>query len=256
MIYTSSTGRLVILVDPARILSSISDVKNTTTNFISMISIYVAFDALYLFTLQFMHALDVHHKVFLPRVHKQYLVSINGPTMMLCRCLFRDQFDCACSIDRLSNSSGMYSGSYVSFITSITSLSISNIANATYRPTYFNSYQRIQMNLILGCTGMNIMHIDNCWWIPRIIMIHGLAYTHYWYAPCFIDQWCCVYSCELLHQCISNCCSASNTGRFFRSIDADILHHVKDLTECSWTTIEIQNYDSTSLSSPWRWCDC
>jgi hypothetical protein len=168
-VYTSSTGRLAIRVDPARILPWISDVMNTTTqclvlsaNFISMISIYGAFDALYQFTLQFMHALDVHHKVFLPRVYRQYLVSINGPTMMLCRCLFRDQFDCACSIDRLSKSSGMYSWSYVSFITSITSLSISNIANATYHPTYLNSNQRIQLNVILGCTRMNIMHIVNC----------------------------------------------------------------------------------------------
>jgi hypothetical protein len=165
MIYTSSTGRLAILVDPARILPSISEVMNTTTQclvisvkFISMIPIYDAFDALYQFTLQFMHALDVHHKVFLPRVHRQYLVSINGPTMMLCRCLFRDHFDCACSIDRLSKSSGKLSGSYVSFIASITSLSISNIANATC----LNSNQHIQMNLILGCTRMNIMHIVNC----------------------------------------------------------------------------------------------
>ena len=31
-----------------------------------------------------------------------------------------------------------------------------------------------------------------------------------------------------------SCCSASNAGRFFRSIDADNLHHVKDLLECSW----------------------
>ena len=27
------------------------------------------------------------------------------------------------------------------------------------------------------------------WWIPRVIMIHGLAYTHYWYAPYFIDPY-------------------------------------------------------------------
>jgi hypothetical protein len=66
MIYTSSTDRLAILVDPARILPSISDVMNTTmqclvlsANFISMISIHGAFVALYQFPLQFMHALDV-----------------------------------------------------------------------------------------------------------------------------------------------------------------------------------------------------
>ena len=51
-----------------------------------------------------------------------------APTMMLCRCSFRDQFDCTCSIDRLSKSSGMYSGSYVSFITFITLISINYIA--------------------------------------------------------------------------------------------------------------------------------
>jgi len=54
---------------------------------------------------------------------------------------------------------------------------------------YLNSNPRIQMKLILGCNRMNIMHIVNCSWIPLVIMIHGLAYTHYWYAPYFIELW-------------------------------------------------------------------
>jgi hypothetical protein len=64
-------------------------------------------------------------------------------------------------------------------------------------------------------------------------------------CPMLIKQWCCVYSSELRQQCISqllqrvnysasrSCCSASTATKFFNSIDAVILHHVKDLIECS-----------------------
>ena len=81
---------------------------------------------------------------------------------------------------------------------------------------------------------MNIMHIVNCWWIPRIRMIHGLAYTHYWYAPCLSnnDVVFTPVNCDI--SASRSCCSASNATKFFNSIDAVILHHVKDLIECSW----------------------
>ena len=81
---------------------------------------------------------------------------------------------------------------------------------------------------------MNIMHIVNCWWIPRIRMIHGLAYTQYWYAPCLSnnDVVFTPVKCDIC--AFRSCCSASNATKFFNSIDAVILHHVKDLIECSW----------------------
>ena len=89
-------------------------------------------------------------------------------------------------------------------------------------------------SFILGCTRMNIMHIVNCWWIPRIRMIHGLAYTQYWYAPCLSnnDVVFTTVKCDIC--AFRSCCSASNATKFFNSIDAVILHHVKDLIECSW----------------------
>ena len=52
---------------------------------------------------------------------EQYMVSINGTDgAALSMACSRTSFCRAFSIDRLSKSSGIYSGSYVSFITSIT----------------------------------------------------------------------------------------------------------------------------------------
>ena len=68
------------------------------------------------------------------------------------------------------------------------------------------------------------MHIVNCWWIPRIRMIHGLAYTHYWYVPCLSnnDVVFTPVNCDI--SASRSCCSASNATKFFNSIDAVILH--------------------------------
>ena len=98
---------------------------------------------------------------------------------------------------------------------------------------------------------MNIMHIVNCWWIPRIRMIHGLAYTHYWYAPCLSnnDAVFTPVNCDI--SASRSCCSASNATKFFYSIDAVILHHVKDLIECSWEDPDTLSMNKSGHSELW-----
>ena len=180
--------------------------------------------------------ISVHHKVFLPRVHRSntWCPSM-APTMLLCRWLVQGPV-------------------FVAHVVVIDYLKVVGyIQGAMFLSSppspYLKSTPRIQMKLILGCNRMNIMHIVNCSWIPRVIMIHGLPCTHYWYAPYFIELWTATsvhLEAVVAHQMLEDADTATQDRMLLESIAMIYL----------WTTVNIQNYDPlsslSSLSSPWR----
>ena len=117
--------------------------------------------------------ISVHHKVFLPRVHRSntWYPSM-APTMLLYRWLVQGPV----FIEHVV---------LIDFLKVVGYIQGAKFLSSPPSP-YLNSNPRIQIKLILGWISCIIV---NCSWIPRVIMIHGLAYTHYWYAPYFIELW-------------------------------------------------------------------
>ena len=185
--------------------------------------------------------ISVHHKVFLPRVHRSntWYPSM-APTMLLYRWLVQGPVSIAHVV-------------LIDFLKVVGYIQGAMFLSSPPSP-YLNSTPRIQMKLILGCNRM----MD---------------------TTCHYDPWSSLYAlliCPILHRPIlhrpvnsyisasRSYCSASNARRFFNSIDADTVTHDSMLLDSIamiylWTTVNIQNYDSlsslSSLLSPWRWRD-